>query len=69
MGKRGSNKCLIIDETQGWDSPFYNDKNLTLYTDLTSAPVGWGLNWNVVDSNSNTINVVWGATHEEFENA
>ena len=64
-----SNKCLIIDETQGWDSPFYNDKKLTLYTDLTSAPVGWGLNWNVVDSNSNTINVVWGATHEEFENA
>ena len=64
-----SNKCLIIDETQVWASPFYNDTNLTLYTDLTSAPAGWGSNWNIIDKNSNTLNVVWGATHEDFENA
>lgn len=68
-------KIWISDKCTGMygagNPPFRGDSNLTLYTNLTEAPVGWAEGWDYLSYNngSERISVVWGATHEDYENA
>ena len=49
------------------DSPFYAcSSSLKIYCGATSKPSGWGTGWNYYDS-SNTLEVVWGVTREQYE--
>lgn len=68
-------KIWISDKCTGMygagNPPFRGDTNLTLYTNLTEAPVGWAEGWDYLNYNdgSERISVVWGATHADYENA
>ena len=51
-----------------------NNKNMnvTIYTDATEKPSTWGSYWNYAGSSYGTngyIDVVWGATEEQYKNA
>lgn len=43
-------------------------ENVTVYTDANSKPDAWGEYWNYI-GDSKYMNVVWGATYEEYDAA
>lgn len=59
-----SDKCTSL-----WPNVFRYDTNLTVYTNLSEAPNGWLEGWDNLDNNGAKVNIIWGATHEQFENA
>lgn len=60
-----SNNCEFI-----YGSPFIGCQNLTIYTNLAEKPSGWSLEWDYKNGEgSEKINVVFGATHSQYEEA
>lgn len=61
-----------VSASSASQAPLYKcGSQLVVYTDLVSEadiPSGWGANWNASDS-SVKLNVVYGATYEDYKNA
>ena len=61
--------CTTINTTSSYSSPFQSSNpSCVIYTDATSKSDGWGTYWNYYNS-TEQLQVVWGATKEQYEAA
>ena len=66
------NKCASSSYTLFGTSGDNKNMNVTIYTDATEKPSNWGNYWNYAGSSYGTngyVDVVWGATEEQYKNA